>query len=116
MLGLSGFRPAGFNPAVYDPMNFVSATIQARYKAGYIQLNSDPNLPLDTTGQGAAPVPFKVYYRFEFTSPTDSFAVDYDTRQVMSLLLTLHDYPQTSLPNPQTMTLKTTATVRNFLR
>ncbi|MHB8636363.1 MAG: PulJ/GspJ family protein [Fimbriimonadaceae bacterium] len=111
MLGLSGSDLTGFNPAVYDPTNFVSATIQARYMPGYIQLNSDPNLPLDTTN-----APFKVFYRFEFTSPTDSFAVDYDSREVMSLLLTLHDYPQTSLPNPQTMTLKTTATVRNFLR
>ena len=111
LLGLSAADVAGFNAAVYDPTNFVSATLQARYMPGYIQLNSDPNSPLDTTN-----AKFKVFYRFEFTSPTDSFAVDYDSRQVMSVLLTLHDYPQTSLPNPQTMTLKTTATVRNFLR
>lgn len=110
-LGLSAGDVAGFNPNVYDPNNFVSATIQARYRAGYIQLNSDPNSPLDTTI-----TPFKVFYRFEFTRPSDSFAVDYDSRQVISLLLTIHDYPQTSLPNPQMITLKTTATVRNFLR
>ncbi|HLK14194.1 MAG TPA: prepilin-type N-terminal cleavage/methylation domain-containing protein [Fimbriimonadaceae bacterium] len=111
ILGLSATDLAGFNPAVYDPTNFVSAAIQARYMPGYIELNSDPNAPLDTTN-----AKFSVYYRFEFTNPNDSFAVDYDSREVMSVLLTLHDYPQTTLPNPQTMTLKTTATVRNFLR
>ena len=113
MLGLSTTDLVGFNAAVYDPTNFVSATLQARYMPGYIQLNADPTLPLDISISGR---PFSVFYRFEFTSPRDSFAVDYDSRQVMSLLLTLHDFPQTTLPNPQTMTLKTTATVRNFLR
>ncbi len=33
-LGLSASDLAGFNPAVYDPTNFVSATIQARYMPG----------------------------------------------------------------------------------
>jgi prepilin-type N-terminal cleavage/methylation domain-containing protein len=101
-------------PANYDPNNFMSAVIQARFKAGYIQLNSDPNVPLP---QGT----FTVSYRFQFTGQNgtgtkDVFAVDYDSRQLLSVLLTIRNYPQTSLPNPATVTLKGSAAVRNYLR
>jgi hypothetical protein len=48
---------------------------------------------------------------------TDTFAVDYDSRQLMNVLLTVHNYPQaTNVPNPQTVTLKSTANVRNYIR
>lgn len=113
------FSGYGNPPLLYDPLNFVSTHLQARYRAGYLQLNSDPNVPLPD-GQ------IQVSYRFQFTSTTppggatnpggDVFAVDYDSRQVMSVLLTIKNFPQTSLPNPQTVTLRATATVRNFLR
>lgn len=111
-------------PATYDPLDFTSAVFQARFKVGYIQLNSDPNVPLPAGN-------FRVYYRFQFTggrsagsianinnggANQDSFAVDYDTRQLMSVLLTVRNYPQSNLPNPQTVTLSATAKVRNFLR
>jgi len=43
-------------------------------------------------------------------------AVDYDTRQLMEVLLTVRNYAQTTLPNPQYVTLKATATVRNPIR
>ncbi|MCC7434737.1 MAG: type II secretion system protein [Methanoregulaceae archaeon] len=98
-------------PAVYTPTDFVSAVLQPRYKAGYIQLNSDPNLPLP--GNAA----IVVSYKFQFSRPGDTVAVDYDTRQLISILLTIRNYPQsTAFPNPQTMTLQGTAPVRNFIR
>ncbi len=104
-------------PAQYDETNFLSAVIQPRFRAGYVQLNSDPNVPLPA-GQ------IRVTYRFQFTGNVvsgstvqkDVFSVDYDSRQLISVLLTIRNYPQTSLPNPQTVTLKASAKVRNYLR
>lgn len=104
VLGLSNPPPS------YDPANFVSAVVQPRYKAGYIELNSDPNAPLP---QGT----FQVFYRFQFTRPNDVFAVDYDSRQVMSINLTIRTFPQSNVsPEAQAVSLKTTAIVRNFIR
>jgi prepilin-type N-terminal cleavage/methylation domain-containing protein len=117
-LGLTPAQVAGFNPFVYDPQNFCSAVIQPRYKKGYVQLNSDPTVALPKGD-------FKVSYRFQFNGSgnrgqgyrQDVFAVDYDTRQLINVLLTMRNYPQaTNLPNPQTVTLKSTAAVRNYIR
>lgn len=96
-------------PPNYTPTDFTSAVYQPRYKAGYIQLNSDPNVPLPN-GK------IRVYYRFQFTQPKDVMAVDYDSRSLMTVQMTIRDYPQSSLPNPQTVTLHSTASVRNSLR
>lgn len=96
-------------PANYTATDFVSAIIQPRYKAGYIQFNSDPNVPLPTGN-------ITVRYRFQFTGPGDTVAVDYDTRQIIEILLTVRNYPQSSVPNPQTVTVRGMASVRNFLR
>jgi prepilin-type N-terminal cleavage/methylation domain-containing protein len=126
--------PAGelssFNPRTYDPTNVVSAVLQPRFKAGYLQLYSGPDIPLPT---GV----IRVFYKFSFTGtntgsararstttgavradvrPTETFTVDYDTRQLLDVLLTVSTYPQSNVPNPQTVTLKSTATVRNFTR
>lgn len=120
-----------FNPRVYNPNNLISAVIQPRYKVGYIKLYSGSDVPLVN---GA----FRVFYKFQFTgtltgtarelkvgspdsfrtdvSNTDTIAVDYDTRQLLDVQLTIRNYPQSSVPNPQTVTLKATATVRNFTR
>ncbi len=103
LLGLSN------PPATYDPNDLVSAVIQPRYKAGYLQLNSDPNVPLPTGN-------IRVTYRFQFTAPGDSVTVDYDSRRIVEILLTMRNFPQTAEPNPQSVTLRATATVRNFLR
>jgi prepilin-type N-terminal cleavage/methylation domain-containing protein len=98
--------PAG---GVYDPTNITSAVIQPRFKAGYIQLNSDANAPIPA-GE------FQVFYKFQFTHPSDAFAVDYDSRPVMSINLTIRTFPQSSFPNAQSVSVKTSATVRNFIR
>jgi prepilin-type N-terminal cleavage/methylation domain-containing protein len=97
------------NPGAYNENDFLSAVIQPRFKAGYVQLNSDPNNPIPA-GE------IVVFYRFQFTRPNDVFAVDYDTRQVMNVQLTIRNYPQTTLPNPQTITLTSANAVRNFSR
>jgi len=101
----------GFNnpPADYTPSNFESAVIQPRYKVGYIELWSEPTVAFPTGN-------ITVSYRFQFTKQGDTVAVDYDSRQMIQILLTMRNFPQTSAPNPQGITLKTTATVRNYLR
>jgi len=125
-----GISTTGFNPRVYDPTNFISAVLQPRYKVGYIQLNSDPNVPLPFTSAASdsAQAGFRVSYRFQFTgtltaqpvnggrTKVDSVAVDYDSRELISVLLTIRNYPQSSQPNPQNVTLKSTAKVRNYSR
>ncbi len=120
LLGLTSGELTGFNPLIYNAQNFCSAVIQPRFKKGYIKFNSDPAVPLPI-GQ------IQVSYRFQFNgsqtgaaivgAKSDAFAVDYDTRQLMSVLLTIRNYPQTTnIPNPQTVTLKATAAIRNYLR
>lgn len=104
-------------PPSYTPTDFTSAVIQPRFKAGYIQLNSDPNAPIpDGTGVVGQPGNFQVFYRFQFTHPSDAFAVDYDSRQVMSINLTIRTFPQSNFPNAAGISLKTSAIVRNFIR
>lgn len=104
----------GAPPAVYDPTNLESAVFEPRYKAGYIQLNSDPTVPLPAD-IGGVPA-FSVYYKFQFTQKDDVFAVDYDSRQIMSVLLTVKHFPQQGFSTAQNVTIPVTAKVRNFLR
>lgn len=96
-------------PGIYDRQNFVSAVIQSQFKAGYLQLYSGADVPLPVGN-------ISVYYRFQMTKPDDSVAVDYDTRKVMSIKLTIRNYPQTTLASPQDITLMGSATVRNYVR
>lgn len=106
-------------PATYTATDFVSAVIQPRYRVGYLQLNSDPNVPLpggDDAGTPELERQILVYYRYQFTGPRDTMAVDYDSRQLLSVAITIRNYPQSTTPNPQSVTLSSTATVRNFLR
>jgi hypothetical protein len=131
LLGLTAPAVTGFDPTKYDPQNFISAIIQPQFKAGYVQFCSDPNVPIpgddgDNTNGNQSEI--RVFYRFQFTSGrtgsqasktasnADVFAVDYDSRQLMNVLLTIRNYPQSNLPNPQSVTLKSTATVRNYIR
>jgi len=93
----------------YIGSDFTTAVIQPRFKAGYIQLNSDSNDPIPTGT-------FQIFYKFQFTHPNDAFAVDYDSRQVMSINLTIRSFPQSSFPNATGVSVKTSATVRNFIK
>lgn len=96
-------------PATYTPTNFESAVYQPRFKVGYVELYSDPTVAIPSGN-------ITVSYRFQFSKQGDTVAVDYDSRQIIQILLTMRNFPQTSAPNPQGITLKTTATVRNYLR
>lgn len=121
MIGLTAQQVAGFNPAVYNAQNFCSAIIQPRFKKGYLKFNSDPNAPLPL-GQ------IQISYRFQFNgtqtgqvtalgNASDVLAVDYDTRQLMGVQITIRNFPQvTNVPNPQTVSVKATADARNVIR
>lgn len=106
-------------PANYDATNLVSAVIQPRFKAGYLKLCSEPNIPIpaSTRVNGTdIPTRIRVNYRFQMTDSSDVVAVDYDTRSLISVLLTIRNNAQTNLPNPPSVSLKATATARNILR
>jgi len=105
-------------PPTYTPTDLTSAVFQPQYKAGYVEFNSDPNVPLPALNGSTTTPPnqIQIYYRFQFSRPGDSMVVDYDSRQLMTVKLTIRDYPQSSEPNPQTVTLYSQAQVRNFLR
>ncbi|MEI7575256.1 MAG: type II secretion system protein [Armatimonadota bacterium] len=112
-------------PASYTASSFVSAIFQPRFKAGYLQLCSNPEVPIPgqmrirgaTAGTSfVVPGRIRVAYRFQFTNATDTVRVDYDTRQLMQILVTIRNYPQSNVPNPQTVTMKATANVKNFIR
>jgi len=97
-------------PATYTSNDPVSALIQTQLKAGYLEFNSDPSLPLPSGN-------ITVLYRFQFNEPNDVFAVDYDTRENMNVNLSILAYPNTSsTPDPQQITLRGSAHVGNFKR
>lgn len=108
-----------YDPRIYDPTNFVQAILQPQFRAGYVEFNSRFGEPLPDgyveNGQ-FVPVNISIYYRVQFTEPRDVLAVDYDSRQVMTINLTIRNYAQTAQPLSQTVTLRGSATVRNFLR
>lgn len=117
LLDLNPADLAGFNPAVYDPTNFVSAVVQPRYKAGYIQLNSDPNNPIPVLTGGLAGQPaFQIYYRVQSTKGGDVLTVDYGTRAGIQIAVTVRKYPGGTISYPQSVTLSSQAAVRNYLR
>ncbi len=98
----------------YNPSNYVATDVrqvllQAAYRAGYLELNSNKNEPLPAGN-------ISVSYRFQFTEPNDIVAVDYDSSEVMEFVLTIRNYPQSNNPEPQSITLKGTSDVRNFIR
>ena len=109
------------NAAIYDPTyyddtsanwanRFVSQVLQPAYRAGYIEFNSLPGEPLP---QG----PISVFYRFQFTETNDVVELDYDSRQLMNIALTIRNFPQTTnAPNQQNVTVRGQASVRNLLR
>lgn len=98
-----------YDPVAYDATDFVSAILQPQFRTGYLEFNSRFGEPIP---QGN----IWVSYRFQMTEPNDAVAVDYDTRQVLQINVTIRNYPQTNQPNPQTVTITGSGTVRNFIR
>ncbi len=107
--------PQIYNPTYYDDAGtdwsnrFVSQILQPRYRPGYIEFNSMPGEPLPA-GR------ISVFYRFQFTENKDVFELDYDSRQLMNIALTIRNFPQTTAPNQQNVTVRGQANVRNLLR
>ncbi|MBX7133764.1 MAG: prepilin-type N-terminal cleavage/methylation domain-containing protein [Fimbriimonadaceae bacterium] len=109
--GTQGFQliANGYDPTVYNNQDFVSAVLQPQFRKGYVEFNSRFGEPLPTGN-------IFVSYRFQFTEPSDTFAIDYDTRQVLDINLTIRNFPQSNLPNGQSITVQGSASVRNFIR
>ncbi len=119
----AGYAALGFPvpPATYTRTSLVSAIYQPRFKAGYIQLCSNPIVPIPAVMRlagttTAVPGRIRVSYKFQFTAPDDVVRVEYDTRQLMQIVMTIRNYPQSDVPFPQTVTMKATANVHNFIR
>lgn len=110
--GTQGFNliANGFDPTVYNTNDFVSAVLQPQFRKGYLEFNSRFGEPLP---QGN----IFISYRFQFTEPSDTLSIDYDTRQILDISLTIRNYPATtSIPLGQSITVQGSASVRNFIR
>lgn len=106
----SVFFPAGTDFTQPNVQAAVVSLIQPRYQVGYVEFDSDPNVPLP-------PGRIEVSYRFQLNRPADLIAIDYDSRQQMDVLLTLNSYaPGGVVQAPQSVTLESTAVIRNYLR
>lgn len=108
-VGTFGFGSANYAPGAYNAGDFLSATVQAKYRPGYVEFNSAYGEPIP---QGN----IYVSYRFQFTDSKTIVAVDYDSSELMEVVLSIRNYPQTSVPNPQMITVRGTAAVKNGLR
>ncbi|MBL8048730.1 MAG: prepilin-type N-terminal cleavage/methylation domain-containing protein [Chthonomonas sp.] len=96
-------------PAAYQSANPISAILQARYRDGYLEFQSDPSKPIP-------PGNISVNYRFQMNETNDIVAVDYETQQLMGVNITMLTFASQTSPNPQQVTLRGSGTVRNFLR
>jgi len=104
-----GFGGVNYDKSVVNTNDFLQTVMQARYRAGYVELNSRYGEPLPLGNIYAT-------YRFQFTEPNDVVSVDYGSTELMEVVLTIRNYPQTNIPNPQMITVRGTAAVRNKLR
>jgi prepilin-type N-terminal cleavage/methylation domain-containing protein len=105
-LGISG---VSYDPADYNPSDFFSGIVQVQYRAGYIEFNSRLGEPIPVGN-------IYVAYRFQFTEPNDVIVVGYDSSKQIEINLTVQTYPNSAFPNPQQVTVKGVAAVRNFQR
>ncbi|MCA0361228.1 MAG: type II secretion system GspH family protein [Armatimonadetes bacterium] len=112
---LFGFTGGSYDKSQYNGNDFLSAILQARYRAGYVELNSRFGEPIPGIDVGAAGNIY-VTYRFQFTEPNDVVSVDYGSTELMEVVLTIQNYPQSNLPNPQIVTVRGSAAVRNKVR
>jgi prepilin-type N-terminal cleavage/methylation domain-containing protein len=94
------------NPNVNDD---VRRYIQPRFKRGYVEFYSDPNLPLPSGN-------IVVRFDFQTNTPTDVVTVDYNTVQQLQVELTLRRYPSAAPSEPQAVTVKEVVNIRNFQR
>jgi hypothetical protein len=84
--------------------------IQPRFKKGYIEFNSDPNLPFPAGGT------MQISYDFQVNDEDDSVVVDYDSNQEIRFDLTVRRFPGGSRTPPLTVSVNDVIAVRNFAR
>jgi hypothetical protein len=87
----------------------VRSFIQPRYKKGYFEFNSDPNLPLP---QGQVQISFD----FQVNLDDDAVVVDYDSNQQIRFDLTVRRFPGATRTPPLTVSVSDVIAVRNFAR
>lgn len=112
-----GFAGVSYHPRDVNPTNLLSAVLQAQYRAGYVEFDSNLAEPIPTADLNGNPTGnIYVTYRFQFTEPADVVSIDYGSSKNMEIFLTVQNYPQSNIKNPQSITLKGSAAVRNMLR
>jgi hypothetical protein len=83
--------------------------IEPRFKKGYIEFNSDPNLPLPA---GVIQISFD----FQTNLDSDAVVVDYDSNQQIRFDLTVRRFPGATRTPPLTVSVADVIAVRNFAR
>lgn len=106
---LYGFTGVDYDPLSYNATDFLSAVLQEKYRAGYVELNSRIGEPLPVGN-------FYVTYRFQFTEPKDVVTVSYDSSKTIEAVLSIVTYGNPTTPLPTMTTVPNTAEVRNLLR
>jgi hypothetical protein len=87
----------------------VRAFIEPRFKKGYVEFNSDPNLPLPS---GVMQIAFD----FQTNLDSDAIVVDYDSNQQIRFDLTVRRFPGATRTPPLQVTVSDVIAVRNFAR
>lgn len=87
----------------------VRTYIEPRFKKGYVEFNSDPNLPLPA---GVIQVSFD----FQVNLDSDAVVVDYDSNQQIRFDLTIRRFPGATRTPPLTVSVGDVIAVRNFAR
>jgi prepilin-type N-terminal cleavage/methylation domain-containing protein len=103
-----GFAAPNYDKRNTIPTDFLSSILQARYRAGYVELNSRFGEPIPAGN-------IYVTYRFQFTEPNDVVSVDYGSSELMEVVLTIRNFPQSNVP-PQMVTVRGSAAIRNKMR
>ncbi|GMV36376.1 MAG: hypothetical protein AMXMBFR61_08840 [Fimbriimonadales bacterium] len=96
----------GFN--VNDPD--VKAFILPRFEAGYIKFYSDPNYPMPAGSNN-----IRITYHFQLNRRGDVFTVDYATKEVVLVSLSIRRY-DAARGRPHMVSLTNRVSVRNFLK
>jgi prepilin-type N-terminal cleavage/methylation domain-containing protein len=88
-----------------DVRNF----IEPRFKKGYVEFISDPNLPLPN---GV----LQISYDFQTNLDSDAVVVDYDSNEQIRFDLTVRRFPGATRTPPLTVSVSDVIAVRNFAR
>jgi prepilin-type N-terminal cleavage/methylation domain-containing protein len=108
-VGVFGFSSVDYDPTHYSATDFLSAVLQERYRAGYLELNSRAPEPLPNGN-------IYVTYRFQFTEPRDVVTVSYDSAKSVETVVSFVTYGPAGQVLPVVNTNARAAEVRNLIR